>query len=522
MARTKKVTIVTHIVLAGMMVFFVLQISGCGEAPVSPKSGSQAKRATSVLQSSAGANSSGQGSGDSQSVFSGLDTGPRTLTDISFTGLCSSAKVKDAEAGMGLGGTPLVSGNGWMNVRSADQGLMIKLIPAGKSRGAAPIVFGETSEEAQKIRSDFMSGRKTSLSFDKVPNGDYQLIVCDKRFPEYCDPVTRFGDKNLLFGESVPGLTCNWNPLAGLCSQDPLSYPIASQAPEAGATQDPMCSQKPTEANLASTPASDIETYRPGWNPTTGCQAAKAGLFRAAALGSGTDGSNWNTLPVGFSEPAIIPIFNGVLGLRVPINVITAYDHYDFSADSGGRDIDPLCATTVISPSPLVIDLEGRGIALTSPDRGVQFDIDGNGIKDPISWTVPGTGYFLVLDKNQNGNIDSVDEMFGDNTVGPDKALAANGFMALRKYDSNGDGRIDAHDPIFAELRLWSDTNMDGLSTPDELFSLKDKGIVAIDLNYFAAYEVDPFANETRQRSAVLMSDGSTRDIVDIWFKIYR
>jgi hypothetical protein len=38
----------------------------------------------------------------------------------------------------------------------------------------------------------------------------------------------------------------------------------------------------------------------------------------------------------------------------------------------------------------------------------------------------------------------------------------AQGFAALAAYDSNGDGVIDANDPIYSQLRLWVDGNHDG------------------------------------------------------------
>jgi hypothetical protein len=66
---------------------------------------------------------------------------------------------------------------------------------------------------------------------------------------------------------------------------------------------------------------------------------------------------------------------------------------------------------------PLIIDLSGDGLALSSQsDSGVFFDMDGDGVAESTGWVTSdadgGDDVFLALDKNSNGNIDSVDELF--------------------------------------------------------------------------------------------------------------
>lgn len=170
--------------------------------------------------------------------------------------------------------------------------------------------------------------------------------------------------------------------------------------------------------------------------------------------------------------------------------------------------------------SPLVVDYYERGIELSSVDDGVAFDILGTGEKMRTAWPVSGSTLFLALDRNANGSIDGVAELFGDNTVGPDDAGAANGFLALEKYDDNGDRVIDSKDWIFHRLLFWSDENVDGLSEANELSRLGAMDVVAIDLAYESTAETDRHGNQIRQKSRIRLNGGATRSIVDAWFVI--
>jgi hypothetical protein len=62
---------------------------------------------------------------------------------------------------------------------------------------------------------------------------------------------------------------------------------------------------------------------------------------------------------------------------------------------------------------------------------------------------------------------------------------------------------IDSHDSIFTKLRLWVDANHDGVSQPDELFSLPALGIYSISLDYQITYRKDQFGNVFRYRAEI-------------------
>ena len=140
-------------------------------------------------------------------------------------------------------------------------------------------------------------------------------------------------------------------------------------------------------------------------------------------------------------------------------------------------------ATVVPRLDPLVLDLDGDGIETTgSRDAVVLFDHDVDGVKTGTGWVKPDDGW-LVLDRNGNGTIDSGRELFGVDTLKRNGQLATNGFDALKDLDANQDGKIDATDSVFANLRIWRDLNQDGISQANELTHLAANSITGIGVN---------------------------------------
>lgn len=160
------------------------------------------------------------------------------------------------------------------------------------------------------------------------------------------------------------------------------------------------------------------------------------------------------------------------------------------------------------NPSPILIDTDGSGFHLTNAHDGVVFDFFGDGNPIRISWTAANsTNGWLALDRNGNGRIDSARELFGNVTEQP-QSSDPNGFLALAVFDrvdygGNTNGVIDPGDAVWSKLRVWIDSNHDGVSQPEELHTLDEIGIHSISLRYTRSAYVDPNGNRFRYRGSL-------------------
>ncbi|MGB7371160.1 calcium-binding protein [Erythrobacter sp.] len=165
--------------------------------------------------------------------------------------------------------------------------------------------------------------------------------------------------------------------------------------------------------------------------------------------------------------------------------------------------------------SAVVLDLDNDGLETRRYRKTrAAFDMDGNGTLDNTGWTTSNDG-FLVIDRNQNGRIDDAREMSFLDAEGHLRT-GQDGLLAL---DSNADGVVSADDELFADLKIWVDSNRNGTTDLGEMQSLAERGIESIALAFAPLNERKRFGrNLTLATTVFTRSDGSTGTAGDIAF----
>ncbi len=244
---------------------------------------------------------------------------------------------------------------------------------------------------------------------------------------------------------------------------------IASPTPEPSPSPSPSVSPTPT---VTPTPE-----YGGGGYGGTGCHCNNAGL------GCGSNCANYYSYPYNYGCPNSFFSYNGCCCIG----------------------------------SPIILDINGDGYAMTDGANGVSFDINGDDRKDRTSWTSANSDdAWLVLDRNDNHTIDDGKEMFGNycDQPAPPAGKLRSGFTGLAEFDKptsggNGDGRITRADTMFKKLRLWQDKNHNGISEQEELSRLPALDVVAIFLDYKESKRTDEFGNRFKFRAKIRDAKGA-------------
>lgn len=154
---------------------------------------------------------------------------------------------------------------------------------------------------------------------------------------------------------------------------------------------------------------------------------------------------------------------------------------------------------------PLILDLDGNGIDITSLEDGQQFDIDGNGSRDQTAW-IRGADALLALDRNGDGKINDGRELFGDQNGAKD------GFDELAKFDDNLDGLIDKQDSVFTSLVL--------LRANGHQQNLAEAGIKSISLSMITPLDQRLIGGDLVAQSQFECDDGSTGHVGEVFFDV--
>ncbi|WP_271078640.1 calcium-binding protein [Aurantiacibacter sp. MUD61] len=128
--------------------------------------------------------------------------------------------------------------------------------------------------------------------------------------------------------------------------------------------------------------------------------------------------------------------------------------------------------------APIVIDFDLNGLELTPVGRSqINFDADGDGDLERIGWISGGDG-ILALDLDGDNAITSGQEISFSQYAG----RGATDLEGLRTFDGNEDGILDAGDAIWQDLKIWFDSNHDGVTQDGELVSIIDTSVATIEL----------------------------------------
>ncbi|MEM7664100.1 MAG: calcium-binding protein, partial [Pseudomonadota bacterium] len=160
---------------------------------------------------------------------------------------------------------------------------------------------------------------------------------------------------------------------------------------------------------------------------------------------------------------------------------------------------------------PLVVDLFGDGIELTRLEGSTTyFDLDGDGYAERTGWVSPNDA-LLAIDRNGDGIINDISELFGDENT--------SGFADLALFDSDSNGIINDQDAAFSDLLLWRDVDGDGRSAPGELMSLDEAGLVSVSLDAAAVSETSG-GNLITETATVSWGDGTQTAVSNVAFDI--
>jgi Ca2+-binding RTX toxin-like protein len=158
---------------------------------------------------------------------------------------------------------------------------------------------------------------------------------------------------------------------------------------------------------------------------------------------------------------------------------------------------------------PLVLDLNGNGIQLIDVHTSnAHFDYGGTGFSVKTGWAGPTEG-ILVRDIDHNPNTVTANELFG--------AVSGDGFADLAAMDTNNDGKIDAADTNFADLKVWIDADSDGVADTGEVVTLAAAGVTAINLNTQVSGTINN-GNTIVATATFVRSDQTTATVAEVNF----
>jgi hypothetical protein len=164
---------------------------------------------------------------------------------------------------------------------------------------------------------------------------------------------------------------------------------------------------------------------------------------------------------------------------------------------------------------PVVLDLDGDGVELTSSQASPGFDFFGTGHAKTTGWFTGGDG-LLVRDWNANGVVDDGSEI----SFLHDSPGSTSDLQALAVFDTNQSGTLDSGDAAFDTFRIWRDLNFNGISDSGELQTLAAAGIASIGLQGSGGgYQVN--GNDIHAVTTFTRTNATTGSAYDVGFEAF-
>ncbi|MGO0788776.1 putative Ig domain-containing protein [Herbaspirillum seropedicae] len=173
---------------------------------------------------------------------------------------------------------------------------------------------------------------------------------------------------------------------------------------------------------------------------------------------------------------------------------------------------------------PLLLDLSGDGVHMTSVENGVLFDTTGTGALTKTAWTDKKSGMLVVVGRDRD--VKNISQLFSENYAGwqaapnvlADQKRFSDGFDALASEDTNQDGLIDSHDTVWSHLNVWVDENHNGKVDGGELKDLTSLGINQISLQATASKGGDSRDGNQIVKRGEITINGQSREMLSVNF----
>jgi hypothetical protein len=158
--------------------------------------------------------------------------------------------------------------------------------------------------------------------------------------------------------------------------------------------------------------------------------------------------------------------------------------------------------------APIVLDLDGDGIELLAPNVSpVVHELSGLS----IGWVAPDDA-FLVYDANRDGAYSGLQEI-NFASYHPDAYTDLDGLRLA--FDDNNDGVINSQDDVFKDLAVWQDKNQNGSSELGEFTYLNESAIASLGLGYDLAPTLLN-GNVNYGSSTYTLNDGTVAELGNI------